>query len=278
MILTVLAGILMIVILVAVHELGHLLAARKCGVGVEQFAIGFGPGIRIFTVKGIPIYLRLIPLGGFVKLKSRELKTTISSGKYLEEANWLEKIFICLAGVGFNLILAVILRTLIFLFAQPDLQVKISIMTIGFLQCPAWYLAPIYAVKVVFVLFFKMYLAILLSLWAFVIPIIRMAPMPNAGIGGTIGLGANIHTGLWAYCALIYYVSIILAAANLLPLLPFDGGQIAATLVEKIFGQRRLAKILYWLIKYVGFAILILMMINLIMSDAFDIFNKFKGR
>lgn len=51
---TVGAGILMILIIVTVHELGHLIVARACGVGVEGFSVGFGPGFKMFTLRGIP--------------------------------------------------------------------------------------------------------------------------------------------------------------------------------------------------------------------------------
>ena len=68
MLVTILAGLLMIIILVAIHELGHLLVARHYGVGVEEFSIGFGPGFVLLRTKNFPIYFRYVPLGGYVKL------------------------------------------------------------------------------------------------------------------------------------------------------------------------------------------------------------------
>ena len=50
------------------HELGHFWTARKLGMKVEEFAIGFGPKIHSWKRDGIEYSLRWIPAGGFVKL------------------------------------------------------------------------------------------------------------------------------------------------------------------------------------------------------------------
>ena len=278
MLITILAGILMLIILVVVHEYGHLWAAQRCGVGVEEFSVGFGPGIKIFQTKTYPIYFRFIPLGGYVKLKTRDLKKPISQGKNYEDANWLQRIFICVAGIGFNLILAIIIRILMYNFAPPDTQIKFLTMTITFMQGPVWYLAPIQAIKAVFGLFIQFYVGVLISIWYMVMPIINLAPVPHGGIGGTIGLGANIHLGFWSYCGLIYFVSVILAALNLFPLLPFDGGQIVLSIFGRIFGEKsRAYKIIGLAVNYLGMVILIILLLNVVMSDLFDIFTKLKG-
>src|SRR4051812_45143046 len=51
-----------------VHEWGHYWVARKCGMKVEAFAIGFGPKIFSWVRDGIEYSFRWIPAGGFVKL------------------------------------------------------------------------------------------------------------------------------------------------------------------------------------------------------------------
>src|SRR5579872_3795830 len=62
------AFIVLVGVMVVVHELGHFLAAKLCGVRVEAFSVGFGP--RLFGVKyGDTDYkVCLLPLGGFVKM------------------------------------------------------------------------------------------------------------------------------------------------------------------------------------------------------------------
>ena len=55
--------------LIFVHELGHFLAARRCGVIVEKFSIGFGKKIFGTTSGGTEFIVAAIPLGGYVKMK-----------------------------------------------------------------------------------------------------------------------------------------------------------------------------------------------------------------
>jgi len=66
------AFVIVIGVLVFVHELGHFLAARLCGVGVEVFSLGFGPKI-LKRKKGRTEYcISAIPLGGYVKMTGEE--------------------------------------------------------------------------------------------------------------------------------------------------------------------------------------------------------------
>src|ERR1700749_205757 len=62
------AFIVLVGVMVVVHEFGHFLAAKLCGVRVEAFSVGFGP--RLFGIKyGDTDYkVCLLPLGGFVKM------------------------------------------------------------------------------------------------------------------------------------------------------------------------------------------------------------------
>jgi regulator of sigma E protease len=71
---TLFAFLVAICVLVFVHELGHYLAARWCGVKVLQFSIGFGPGIeRTFGKDQTKWTLAAIPLGGYVKMLDEEV-------------------------------------------------------------------------------------------------------------------------------------------------------------------------------------------------------------
>ena len=55
-------------ILIIVHELGHFIMARLCGVGVERFSVGFGPVLWRLRGKETEYCLSLIPMGGYVKM------------------------------------------------------------------------------------------------------------------------------------------------------------------------------------------------------------------
>ena len=63
--LTGLASLLVFGGVVLVHELGHFMAARQCGIHVEEFSIGFGPRLWSKTKNGTTYSIRLLPLGGY---------------------------------------------------------------------------------------------------------------------------------------------------------------------------------------------------------------------
>lgn len=66
-ILYILAAVCILGVIVVVHEFGHYLVGRLCGIGVVEFAVGMGPKLLGWKRKGIQYSIRLIPLGGFCK-------------------------------------------------------------------------------------------------------------------------------------------------------------------------------------------------------------------
>src|ERR687893_1654944 len=65
---TVVAFFAILVVLVLVHELGHFLVAKRAGITVEEFGVGFPPRIGSVMYRGTRYSLNWIPLGGFVKM------------------------------------------------------------------------------------------------------------------------------------------------------------------------------------------------------------------
>lgn len=113
-------GLLLFVGLVVVHEYGHFLAARRGGVEVEEFAIGFPP--KVWAKKmasGFIFSINLLPLGGFVKLKGEHDSDT-TPGSF-GAANLKTKIKIMLAGVVMNLVVAVGIFTFLAAIGMPKL-------------------------------------------------------------------------------------------------------------------------------------------------------------
>lgn len=105
-------------ILVSVHETGHFLAARLCGVRVEKFSIGFGKPILKFTRKEIEYRLGWIPLGGYVKMKGEALdEEQTEETDSFRFTKWWKKIIIAFSGPLANLVLAIVI--FIFTFALP---------------------------------------------------------------------------------------------------------------------------------------------------------------
>src|SRR5262245_23855485 len=109
-ILLLILGILLFIGLVVLHELGHFLAARRNGVDVEEFGIGFPPRAwQRKTRKDFIFSLNWLPIGGFVKLKG-ETDSATEKGSF-GAASFRTKTKIMLAGVGMNLLAAFVIFT-----------------------------------------------------------------------------------------------------------------------------------------------------------------------
>ena len=105
----VLIGILLLGILIAVHEFGHFIAARICGIEVMEFAIGMGPKLLGWTGKsGTKFSLRAIPLGGFCAFYGEDDidgKTKDDPRAYSKQNVW-KRIFTVAMGPMMNFVLA----------------------------------------------------------------------------------------------------------------------------------------------------------------------------
>lgn len=123
LILGIITGLIILVLLVAVHEFGHGVVARRNGVVVEEFGIGFPPkawGRKIkksILGKNVMYTLNWLPLGGFVKLQG-EYDSAEAKGDYGAASYWV-KTKILLAGVMVNWVVAVILISIVALFGLP---------------------------------------------------------------------------------------------------------------------------------------------------------------
>jgi regulator of sigma E protease len=106
---TVLLFILTLIVLVGIHELGHFLAARAFGVYVHEFSIGMGP-LVVSRKRGEILYaLRLIPIGGYVRMAGEDRLETgdaIPAERVLHNKPAYVRILICLAGPVMNAVLA----------------------------------------------------------------------------------------------------------------------------------------------------------------------------
>ncbi len=110
----------MFVGLVVLHELGHFLVARRNGIEVEEFGIGFPPRAKMLGKKNGTVYtLNWLPLGGFVKLKG-EYDEAKEKGAFGASSTWV-KTKVLLAGVGMNLLTAFVLFTALALIGMPKL-------------------------------------------------------------------------------------------------------------------------------------------------------------
>ena len=109
--------------LIFFHELGHYYAAKKTGVGVESFSIGFGPELFGYTDKEKTRWkFSLIPLGGYVKMKGELVNITKENDQNLLEtdtflkANLFSRFLIVLSGPLANLVLGMFLIVSLYYF------------------------------------------------------------------------------------------------------------------------------------------------------------------
>ena len=119
----VLLGLFVLILLVVLHELGHAIVAKRNGVKVEEFGIGFPPAAKKWKVKrsflgeDVTFSLNWLPLGGFVRLKG-EYDSAKGEGTYGGSTFWV-KTKILLAGVVMNWITAIVLFTILAIIGMP---------------------------------------------------------------------------------------------------------------------------------------------------------------
>jgi membrane-associated protease RseP (regulator of RpoE activity) len=87
-----------------VHELGHVFAARRCGVHASELGLGVGPRVFAFSVRDLTFSLRAIPIASFVRL----------DGNALHQCTITQRSFVHLGGIIFNLLAATIAQGTLF--------------------------------------------------------------------------------------------------------------------------------------------------------------------
>ena len=81
-----------------IHELGHLAAARLCGVRAPELGLGWGPKLFEVYLRGVRFRLHLLPIGAYVRLDMKELQTR----------PLVQQVFVLLAGVLVNIAAALL--------------------------------------------------------------------------------------------------------------------------------------------------------------------------
>lgn len=110
-------------VLVTFHEFGHFWVARRCGVKVLRFSVGFGRALWKRTARdGTEYWISAIPLGGYVKmLDAREgpVDPALRNQEFTGKPIW-QRILIVAAGPGFNLLFTLLAFWAMFMLGRPD--------------------------------------------------------------------------------------------------------------------------------------------------------------
>ena len=114
--------IIILSILILVHEWGHFITAKKCGVKVEQFSLGFGPKLWSKLWDGTEFCLCLIPLGGYVKMAGDERSRVTGSKEEFLAQPVLNKFLIVVMGPVVNFVFAYFCFWCVFMLGKVDLD------------------------------------------------------------------------------------------------------------------------------------------------------------
>ncbi|MEX0912559.1 MAG: RIP metalloprotease RseP [Gemmatimonadota bacterium] len=137
---TLVAFLVVIGVLIFVHELGHLLAAKAVDIEVPRFSIGFGPRITGFTIGETEYVISALPLGGYVRMAGMEDTSALEGGEDVDHVPsprdfdakplWARAMVIS-AGVVMNFLFAVIVLAGVAFFLGEPLNTTTRVVVEG---------------------------------------------------------------------------------------------------------------------------------------------------
>lgn len=195
-------------LLIILHELGHFLAAKRVGIPIARFSVGFGPKVWGCKIGETEYWLSMIPCGGYVlpALKDEEAfyKIPLKS-----------RVLFSLGGPAAN-----ILGAFVCLSLMNSAELGVSVNSMIYLPLEQiWRMA--------------------IQIGA-AIPLLFSQPDNLSGIVGIVAAG-GAHVGL-SFVKLLQFsvlLNVNLAVFNMLPILPLDGGKIVMGLLRKIYEPLR---------------------------------------
>ncbi len=128
---TILLAILALGFLIFIHELGHFFAAKRCGIRVEKFSIGFGPRLIGFRRGETDYCISALPFGGFVKMAGESPDEQKGEEGEFASAPVGHRIFVAIAGPAMNFILGILLFSFVYLVGLDRGTMWLMEMLIG---------------------------------------------------------------------------------------------------------------------------------------------------
>ena len=123
-------AIILFGVLIAVHEFGHFITAKLCGIKVLEFAIGMGPLLWSKQGEETLYSMRLLPIGGYCAMEGED--TESDDPRSFSAQHPMKKAFVLIAGAAMNFLFGLLLLFIVFSFRAP-LMAEIS----GFMEgCP----------------------------------------------------------------------------------------------------------------------------------------------
>ena len=195
-------------LIIALHELGHLLAAKRMGIPIARFSIGFGRKLWGFKIGKTEYWVSIFPCGGYVL-------PALEDEDAFERIPLRSRVVFALGGPVANILGAFVCLSLV------------NALKLGFSANSVIYL-PLEQI-------FEMAIRI-----CAVIPSLFSRPEQLSGVVGIVATG-GVHVGLDFVKLLQFSVllNVNLAIFNLLPILPLDGGKIVMGVLRRIYQPLR---------------------------------------
>src|SRR5512144_2401523 len=116
MLIGLLSAVIVLGFLIVVHEFGHFIVAKRSGVGVLKFSIGFGPRLFGRTVNATEYVVSAVPLGGFVKMvgEDPEAEEPVDPKISFSHQPLWKRAAIVTAGPAFNILFAFLAFSAVF--------------------------------------------------------------------------------------------------------------------------------------------------------------------
>ncbi|MBC7498711.1 site-2 protease family protein [Candidatus Gracilibacteria bacterium] len=122
----ILLTLIVLLIVVMIHELGHFVTARLTGMRVEEFGIGIPPRARSLWTdkKGTEYTLNWLPIGGFVRILGENPQdgNNTAKGSFIIKP-WISRVIVLAAGVTMNFVLAFVVFTGLFLYGMTPMAI-----------------------------------------------------------------------------------------------------------------------------------------------------------
>jgi regulator of sigma E protease len=244
MIVSLLAFIIVFTIIVVVHEFGHFVTARKAGIKVYEFSIGFPFSPRLLTLfchKETAFTVRLLPIGGFVSFSQGGDEDAAA----LFEASNNKRALVLSAGSLFNMIFAFIVFVPVFVFGK-----HLNLVDAIWLSAnTVW--------------------SILSGTIIFFINILT-AHGTMDGLSGPVGIAAIAgQAASKGMLSLFYFTGVLsmsLGIMNLLPLPALDGGHLIMLFIESI-RKKPLSLKAYQVVTMIGLSLFLVLTIAVTYKD-----------
>lgn len=218
---TIVLGMSVLTLIVVVHEFAHAFTAQLMGVRVLEFGLFFPPRFAVLGhVRGVPVSLNWLPIGGFTRLAGEKAADGPDSFK---GTTLPRRLAIILAGPLANLLLAYLIVVVVAATSPTH----------------AWWEAPGRALY-----FMAQFIAVTLGAIVAIPGSLLSNPgnAPVAGIPGIVTMaGIYASSSLRDFVLFIALLSTSIGVLNLLPIPPLDGGVATLAVVER-FGGRRLVR------------------------------------